>query len=144
MAKLPDSEKKPFYLGQKTLSEEESIRHAIAMLDCPEGAEMYFAQYWKPNFFDKKTTLSPLSEKELRPVINKLSLLRYPKQFFRDDRFDLLAKHADPQFRLAALAVIQNIPKPRYVRMLSALLNDPDPVVKKEATKVTSFFINIL
>ena len=139
--KLPDSKKETFsslYLNRR-ISEESSIEHAIARLDCPEGGATYMRLNAKYFVKDVKPHLGPdlHSSKYLYRLMDLLQFrLHYPKRFARDDRVDACARHEDPDFRLMAVAVIRHVPKPRYVRLLAELTNDSEPFVRAEAIKV--------
>ena len=110
-----------------TKSEAQTIQIALSKLDCPAGAAAFLELH-----ADQLRKVSPRS---LYPV-GERNPGSIHKIRWRDDLFDLLTKHSEPEFRKIALYTIQNRPMPRFIKALPALQSDPDASVRELAEEV--------
>lgn len=137
-----------FLLQGKTENELESIKRAIAVLDCPLAGATFvelnagkFAEGGRlnpgePPFDEEKMKRLQRQIGEYRPYRRKSAAGVKPMDFlYRGDRINAFAQHSNPDIRMIAIAVIRDRPIPKHLPLLDSLAQDSNDEVKRWALK---------
>ena len=118
-------------------NEVESIKRAIAKLDCKEAADVLmdtvFTKFLEEMDLEKVRSADPYTNDALQRLSCRLHGLQWIPL---DYRVEALANHADPKFRQIAIAMIRQRSTQRLASLLKELKKDKDPDVKSFALEV--------